>query len=138
MLTKTVDRGATDRRIDAYQGAIDALLVFYAPDVLCHPAPGWVEEERCHGHEGIRRLSAVWADGVTDPMVEIHQVRDLGERVLVLARLTGRDSVSAAEVEQRFGLVNSDLRADGTVGEVRFFLHWEDVLRAVGLAGEGG
>src|SRR2546429_686647 len=45
----------------AFNAGIEALLVFYAPDVVCYPAPGWVAEKVCHGHEGIRRLSSVWA-----------------------------------------------------------------------------
>ena len=132
MLNKTAG-GAADRRIEAYNAAINALLVFYAPDVVCHPAPGWVGDELCYGHDGIRMLSAVGAQGVSEPTIAVDSVRDLNERMLVLARLTGRDPVSGARVEQQFALLNSDLREDLRVGEVHFFLGWDEGLAAAGL-----
>lgn len=119
---------------DAFQAAIESLLQFYAPDVVCYPAPGWVEEEVCHGHEGIRRLGAVWSEGQEEVAMRIHDVRDLKERLLILAEFTGRDRVTGAGVSQRFGVINADLREDGRVGEARFFLGWEAALASAGLS----
>ena len=48
-----------DRGVDTFNVEIEAFLVFYAPDVVCYPAPGWVEDVACRGHDGIRKLSAV-------------------------------------------------------------------------------
>ena len=124
-----------DRQTQAFQATIDSFLAFYAPDVVCYPAPGWVEEEVCHGHDGLRRLSAVWSANVTDVALEIHDVRDLRERLVILAELNGRDRASGMPLSQRFGAVNSRLGADGKVGEVRFFLSWSEALDAVGLSG---
>jgi hypothetical protein len=134
MFHKAVDGGATDRRAEAFTAELDALLAFYAPDVVCHPAPGWVPEELCHGHAGIRRLAGVWSESVTAPALEFHDVRDLGDRMLVLARLTGRELTTRRPIERPFALLNSDLREDGTVGEVRFFLGWAEALAEAGLA----
>jgi ketosteroid isomerase-like protein len=118
---------------EAFQAAIESLLQFYAPDVVCYPAPGWVEEAVCHGHDGIRMLGAVWSEGQDDVAMKIHDVRDLQERLLILAEFSGRDRRSGARVSQRFGVVNSDLREDGRVGEARFFLDWQAALDYVGL-----
>jgi hypothetical protein len=127
-----VDR---DRQTRAFEATIDSFLAFYAPDVVCYPAPGWVQEKVCRGHDGLRRLSAVWSANFTDVALEIHDVRDLRERLVVLAELNGRDRSSGMPSSQRFGAVNSRLGDDGKVGEVRFFLSWSEALETVGLSG---
>ena len=43
------------RHSEAFDGAIESFLSFYAGDVVCYPAPGWIDEEVCHGHDGLRR-----------------------------------------------------------------------------------
>jgi hypothetical protein len=43
-----------------------------------------------------------------------------------------RCSRSAEPRSERFGAVNSNLRSDGWVGEVRFFLTWQEARDAVG------
>jgi hypothetical protein len=127
-------REATDPQAQEFMAGIESLLVFYAPDVVCYPAEGWVEESVCHGHEGIRKLSAVWAESMDDVGLSVKEVRDMHERVLILAELTGRAKDSGAPARQPFGVVNSDLRDDGAVGEVRFFRTWREALDAVGLS----
>jgi SnoaL-like protein len=127
MKTKDADAEAFDR-------AIEVFLAFYAPDVVCFPAPGWVEEEVCHGHDGLRRLSAVWRANFDGVALEIHEVRDLSERLVILAQFTGRAKDSGMRVSQRFGAINSRLGDDSKVGEVRFFLSWNETLDGVGLS----
>ena len=63
----------------------------------------------------------------------MHEVRDLDDRVLVLAEFTGRGRASGEPRSQRFGAINSHLRSDGKVGEVRFYLTWQEARDAVGL-----
>jgi len=60
-------------------------------------------------------------------------VRDLHDRILIFAQFTGRRRDSGEHIGQSFAAVNSDLRADGKVGEVRFFLSRAEASRAVGL-----
>jgi hypothetical protein len=114
-----------DPSAQAFSAGIESLLLFYAPDVVCYPAPGWVQEEICHGHDGLRRLGAVWSEGWDEVAMQIHQVRDLHERLLILAEFTGRDRATGDPVAVPFGVINSDLREDGRVGDARFFLSWE-------------
>ena len=133
MSRKNVERETGDRGVDTFNAGIEAFLVFYAPDVVCYPAPGWVEDVMCRGHDGIRKLSAVWTENVDDVSLEVHEVRDLHQRILILAEFTGRSKDSGTPIRRPFGVVNSDLRDDGTVGEVHFFLTWQQALEAVGL-----
>jgi ketosteroid isomerase-like protein len=120
---------------EAFNAAIEALLVLYASDVVCYPAPGWVEATVCHGHDGFRELSAAWSENVDHPALEVHEVRDMSDRLLVLAEFSGRAKDSGTPIRQRFGVINSDLRDDGKVGQARFFLDWQEAREAAGLAG---
>ena len=81
----------------------------------------------------VRRLAEVWTENIDDGALEVHEVRDLRDRVLVLAEFTRRSRGSGEPRSQRFGAVNSDLRGDGRVGEVRFYLTWQEARDAVGL-----
>jgi hypothetical protein len=119
-----------DRRQGALDDGIETLLQLYAPDVVCYQAAGWVPDDVCHGHEGIRMLSETWSAAVDEPALHVHEVRDLHERVVILAELTGRARDSGEPVSQAFGVVNSDLRDDGKVGEARFFLSWQEAREA--------
>jgi hypothetical protein len=119
-----------DRRSGALEDEIEALLQLYAPDVVCYPAAGWVPEEVCYGHDGIRMLSRTWSAAVREPALHVHEVRDLRERLVILAELTGRAPDTGEPISQEFGVVNADLREDGKVGEARFFLSWDEAREA--------
>jgi hypothetical protein len=112
---------------------MEALLKFYAPDVVCYPDPGWTEEEVCHGHDGMRRLIGQWTAKVDNFGLKVHEVRDMQERMLVLAEFTGTLKGSGAPAHQPFGIVNSSLGPDGKVRVAHFFLRWEDARRAAGV-----
>jgi len=113
-------------------GGFEAMLSFYPPDVLWHPAPGWVEDPVYGGHDGARKMSAVWTDNFDDLVLEPHEIRDLPEGVLVLAEATGRTKDAGVPIRQPYGMLYSDFR-DGMIGEVRFFFTWQETLEAVGL-----
>ncbi len=129
-MARTAIRGGRgDTETLAFDAAIEAMLVFYAEDVVCHPAPGWAPEDTVYlGHDGVRNLAVVWSESVEGATLDIHEVRDLHDRLVILAQLTGRDRLTGAEACQRFGVLNSELGADGKVHDVRFFLSWEQAL----------
>jgi hypothetical protein len=129
--THVMSRGHGESGV--FDAGIEAFLVFYAPDVVCYPAPGWVEYPVCYGHDGLRKLSAVWSEGFEDVAMEVHEVRDLHTRLLILAEFTGRRKNGGMPVRRPFGVINSDLRDDGKVGEVHFYLGWQEALDAAGL-----
>jgi hypothetical protein len=86
-----------------------------------------------HGHDGFRRLAAIWSENNNDAALRVHDVRDMRDRVVVLAEFIGRTRDGGGPVHQIFGVVNSDRRADGRFGEVRFYLSWQQAREAVGL-----
>jgi hypothetical protein len=120
----------TERQTQAFNAGIEALLAFYDPEVICHPAAGWVPEQVCYGHDGIRRLTSTWLENVDGASLNVHEVRDMRERVLVLAELTGSSRETGEPVRQEFGVVNSDIRTGGKVGEAHFFLSWQEAREA--------
>jgi ketosteroid isomerase-like protein len=113
-------------------GGIEGLLPFLPPDVVWYSVPEWVEDPLYRGHDGARKLIAAFTENFDDWAWEVPEVRDAGERVAVLAEMTGRIKDSCATVRQRIGIVNSDFR-DGKAGETRFFLSWQEALEAAGL-----
>jgi ketosteroid isomerase-like protein len=112
-------------------GGMEAVLPFYAPNVVCYPISEWLEDPVYRGHEGALRLTA-WTDNFDDVAFEAHEIRDVHEHVVVLAELTGRIKESGVAIRQAFGVVYSDFR-DGMTGEVRYFTSWQQALEAVGL-----
>lgn len=110
----------------------DAVLPFLPEDVVWYAPPGWVEEREYRGYDGVRRAMAVWSDTFDDYRAEIAEVREAGERVVVLVWQLGKVKGSDEEVRQKMGVIYADFR-DGTIGEARFYFTWEDALEAAGL-----
>jgi ketosteroid isomerase-like protein len=124
------------RSIDAYNGHdVDLLLDIYdtlfTPDVEWYPAMGAIEGEVFRGRDGMevyfRRLIDAWEE----IRVVAEEVRDLGDRLLVLGRLAGRGSSSGVPVDSPVALIY-DLRS-GRICRVRVFLDHGEALRAAGL-----
>jgi ketosteroid isomerase-like protein len=122
------------KAFEAYRtGGIEALLPFYAPDIVWFPAREWPEDSSYRGHDGIRRQDALWAGTFEASGWEVHEIRDLQGQVLVLTEMTARTKDSSVSVRQRVGLVVAGFR-DGTITEVRSFSSWQEALEAVGLS----
>lgn len=121
------------RTFDAFgAGGFDAMLPFYPEDVVWHPAPEWIEDQVYRGHDGARKLSAIWTENFDDLALQPREVRDLQDRVLVLAEATGRAKETGLPLRQPYAMVYSDFR-QSKIGEVRFYFTWQDALEAVGL-----
>ncbi len=122
-----------ERAFAAYrEGGIDAVMPFCAPDVVWHfDAEESVEDLAYRGRDGIRGAYEVWIESLDDFGWDVHEIRDLGERVLVLADITGlsRDTGVAARLSTNL-LVDVH---DGLIHEVRTFI---DLDRALAAAGE--
>jgi ketosteroid isomerase-like protein len=123
-----------NRFIGAYAAGagIERALPVFSPDAVVYPFPEWVEESQYQGHVGVRKLTAVWTDSFDDFAIEVEEVRDLGDRVVILGETTGRVKGTGVPIRQPVGAVLSDFR-DGKIGEARFFLTWQQALEAVGL-----
>lgn len=114
-------------------GGIEAVLPFYASDIVFFFDPEWLEDAAYRGHDGMRKSEAIWVNNFDDFAWQVHEIRDLGDRVLVLAEMTGRAKGSGVSVRQPTGLIGSCFR-DGTIGEVHSFITWQRALEAAGLA----
>jgi ketosteroid isomerase-like protein len=113
-------------------GGVEAVLPFYAPDVVWFPAAEWPEDSAYQGYDAIRRQDALWTGNFEDYGWEGHEIRDVHDRVLALAEMRGRTKDAAVVVSQRVGLV-AGFR-DAKIAEVRAFNTWREALKAVGLA----
>jgi ketosteroid isomerase-like protein len=115
-------------------GGIEALLPFCPPDVVWYSVAEWLEDPVYRGHDGARKLVGAFTDNFDDWGWEVHEIRDVGSRVVAHVEMTGRIKDSGVPIRQTMGLVSADFR-DGTIGEARFFITWQQALESVGLAG---
>lgn len=115
-------------------GGTEAGLRFCADDVILYPVAEWAEDQTYHGHDGVRRMIATWTHPFEDFAWDVHEIREVDERVLVRTEMTGRIRGSVAPIRQRYSIVCSDFR-NGTIGDVRFFQTWQEALEAVGIEG---
>jgi ketosteroid isomerase-like protein len=113
-------------------GGIDAALPCFSPDIVWYTTDRWPEGSAYRGHDGMRGLAAAFSENFDDFRYEVHDIRDVQERVVVLTDMIGRVKQSGAEVSQRLGFVVSGFR-DGMFGEVRAFESWHQALKAAGL-----
>src|SRR6476661_2976632 len=102
-------------------------------DMEWETAMGAIEAEVFEGFEGaetyIERLGDAWEEFQTIA----EDVRDVGERVLMLGRIVGRGKGSGVAVEMPLGQV-FDFR-DGKVCRIRSYLDHAEAIKAVGLDG---
>jgi hypothetical protein len=70
--------------------------------------------------------------GFEEPRLELVEIRDAGAKVVALYRQSAKHVASASRVVQRSAAVCSRFR-NGRIGEIRYFLSWEQALEAVGL-----
>jgi ketosteroid isomerase-like protein len=119
--------------IAAYaDGGIEALLPFFPPDVVCYPFPEWVEEGLYRGHDGFRKVAAVWTDTFDDVRLEFDEFHDYGSKVVALGTIGGLIKATGAPLRQPMGVVFSGFRG-GLIGEMHYFTAWAQALEAVGL-----
>jgi ketosteroid isomerase-like protein len=122
------------RSFEAYaSGGIEAALPFYDPAFVWDPGPEWVEDDIYRGHEGARRLDAIFLENFENYDLELHDIRAVGADVVALYEAKGRIKGSAVPLRQPIGIVASDFRG-GRIGLIRSFFSWRQALESVGLA----
>ena len=114
-------------------GGVEAALPCFAQDVVAYPFPEWIEQSEYRGHDGLRALIAVWTDNFDEFELHTHEVREVGDSVLILGETAGRIKDSGVPIRQPLGVVYSDFR-DGKIGKSHNFLTWRQALNAVGLS----
>jgi ketosteroid isomerase-like protein len=120
--------------IEAYaaEAGIESALSVFPPDAVVYAFPEWVEKSEYRGHDGVRELTAVWTESFDDFAIEVEEVRDLGDRVVILGETTGRIKGTGVPIRQPVGAVFSNFR-NGKIGEARFFMTKQQTLEAAGL-----
>ena len=126
------------RTFDAFKaGGFDAKLEFFAPDVVWHPIPGWIEDAEYRGHDGVRKMSALFTDNFVDLKLEPHEVREIDDRVLVLVDSTGKSRHDGVPIEMKPSFLYWNLRQQ-KIGDVRFFLSWDEGVQALDASEPAG
>ena len=115
-------------------GGVEAALACFAPDIVLYTFPEWPGPSEYRGHDGLRALMAEWTENFDDFELEVSEIREVGDKVLVLAGTVGRIKGSRVPIRQPFGAVYWDFR-NGRIGEGRNFLTWREALEAAGLRG---
>ena len=111
---------------------LDGLEELGTPDIEWITSMGAIEGEPFRGREGgdtyLARLTDAWEEFRT----VAENVRDLGDRVLMLGQVEGRGKGSGVPVNMPLAQVY-DFR-DGKVSRIRSYLEHGEALKAVGLA----
>jgi ketosteroid isomerase-like protein len=123
------------RAIGAYnRGDVDAFLEGLDPEVELHGALQTMfgrEATRYRGHDGVRQWVRDIDEALADIRLELPEIRDLGDRLVALGRLSARGTASGADTESRFGCVVE--WKNGKATRVLSFLDPNEALEAAGL-----
>jgi ketosteroid isomerase-like protein len=114
---------------------VEELLEDLDPEVEWHPAlPKLLGGDATvyRGHEGVREFFRDTDDVLDEIHVEYSEIRDLGDRVLVIGHLHARGKASAAETDSPVATV-SDVR-DGKVIRIQTYLDPKEAFEAAALA----
>jgi len=113
------------------QGDLDAFFADVAEDVEFEEDPAFPEARVFRGREEVGDYIAAFQEQMRDHRFTVEEVRDLGDRVLVLLHETARGASSGIEVNQRPAFL---YRFRGReVVAVRAYLDRAEALEAVGL-----
>ena len=108
---------------------VDAIYECVAPDLAWFPAmPVTFAGGAFRGREGIESYVREVSDAWEEYRVVAEDVRDLGDRVLVLSRVEALGAGSRARVDSAMGQVY-DLR-DGRIWRIRTYLDHGEAVKA--------
>ena len=118
----------------ADRGDVEALLEELDPAVEWHPAMSVLlgGEATVYRYGGIRDSFRERAELLAEWHHDVSEIRDLGERVVVIGRVRVRGSTSGAETESPYGYV-VDFRV-GRAIRIRSYLDPKQALEAAGVA----
>jgi ketosteroid isomerase-like protein len=114
------------------RGDVDACLGFMDPDVDFSPIEVGLEgAASLRGHEGFRGWWDTQHAIFPDIAVEIHEIRDLGDLIIMRSNLSGHGAGSDAFFEQPLWVLAK--WRDGHVVTWRSFANEDEILAAVEL-----
>ncbi len=111
------------------RGDAEATLTFFDPDVVID-ASHRVDGRVGHGREELVQIFGEWMDTWDEWREEVEEMRDAGDRVLVISTQRGRGKGSGVEWENRFGML---YEIQG--GKIRRWTVYDDPRQALEAAG---
>jgi ketosteroid isomerase-like protein len=118
----------------ANAGGLEAALEYLHPDVEWLPLLELPETQSFRGHEGIKRLAALFEEAFGEVRIEADQYLDAGDHVVVVGRLrvTGAGSGAVTESHRVWVLT---LR-DGKIIRQTTFKEKAEALEAIGRSAQ--
>ena len=122
------------RAFDAFsKGDIEGVLRRCDEDILItqpKELPGVSRYQ--HGHSGVLEAFSIWPEQWDDYRIEIMRTADLGDRVVVITRTSGRGKQSGVEVEMEISFVF--ILRNEKIEEMQIFMGEDQALEAAGLS----
>ena len=112
-------------------GDREAALAAYHPDVV-FDATLRPEGAVYHGREGVNEAMRVWIGAWDDWTLELHEIVDAGDKVLMIARESGRGKGSGIEIDHIVYVLFTF--RDGMIASWKGFLDRGSALAAAGLS----
>jgi ketosteroid isomerase-like protein len=112
-------------------GDAEGVLAYFHPEVVLD-ARARPDSRIVHGREELGRVIGEWLEAFDDWREEIHEIRDLGSQVYVVATQRGRAKGSGVEVEARYALLYAV--EDGQITRLAMFEGEAEALAAATAA----
>ena len=115
------------------RGGVECVLDSFDPQVELVPIPGWLPDaEPFHGHDGVRAWFQKIGDTVENLRWEPQDGVEMGDRVVIAVKITGRGKSSGIPVE---AIVHQAWTVrSGKAVRLESFLDRATALEAVGLS----
>jgi ketosteroid isomerase-like protein len=113
------------------RAGVEAALGYLDPNIEWLGPPEWLEERLYKGHDGIRKIAAVWTENFDDYRLDLEKAIDAGDRVIALVYQRGRIKGSDNEVEQPIGYDWGVRNGKGI--RVQVYFSWEKTFEVAGL-----
>ena len=118
-----------ERWNQAGAGGVVGLL---SPRWVGHPFAEWPADPIYHGREGFAKLTGEWTDTFDEVKWDTERLIDAGDAVVALVTHKGLIKEVGLPISQPIGAVFSSF-ADGMVGQISFFMTWDEAVEAAGL-----
>ena len=116
------------RMYDARDGGdAECFLGCFHPELVLDARPR-MDSSIVHGREEAGRVIGEWVEAFDDWREEIHEIRDLGSEVYVVATQRGRAKETGIEIDARYALLYQV--ADGQITRITLFSGEDEALAA--------
>jgi hypothetical protein len=112
-------------------GNVDGVVDRAHPDALLYPFPEWPDDPVYRGRDGWRKLLAQWLETFDEIIWEIDRLIEKDGKVIALVHQHAKIKGTGVPLVQPLGVIFQGFR-DGLIGEIHFFLTWDEALRAAG------